>query len=223
EATATVANGRFVQIPLTFHQAGVTQSTLTPSFAYNTLNNSLDPTSGKALSAGLAISGTVLGGKVNTIEPTVEFKMFRPLFAGRENTQRLEPGKTRTLGFRLAFAHINLLGAAFQSNSLSFIGGMPLFSRFYLGGERSIRGYNIPSVAPLVRLSNSFTTRNVFATDLAGNTLKVRPPKRATGDSVAPSVLAQFTVTNEPVVLFPGQIEEQVPLGSDSQLLFNLE
>jgi outer membrane protein insertion porin family len=223
QATAQVANALFIPIPLTFHQNGVTQSTLTPSFSYNTLNNSLDPTSGKSFSVATALSGTFLGGKVNTVEPTVEFKMFKPLFAGRENTQRNEPGKTRAFGFRIAFAHIGLLGTPFQSNSLSFIGGMPLFSRFYLGGEESIRGYDIRSIAPLVALENSFTTQNVFATDLTGTTLKVRPPRRATVNSVAPDVLQRFTVTREPVALFPGQIEEQVPLGGDSQLLFNAE
>jgi hypothetical protein len=52
-------------IPVTFRQAGVVQSTLTPTISYNTLNNSLDPTLGQSLSIGMAWSGGLLGGKVN--------------------------------------------------------------------------------------------------------------------------------------------------------------
>ena len=82
---------------MTFRQNGVTQSTLTPTLLYNTLNSSLDPTKGQSLSLGLAFSGGFLGGKVNTIEPTVEYKRFFPLFAGKEANARLESGKqTRT-------------------------------------------------------------------------------------------------------------------------------
>ena len=85
---------------------------------------------------------------MNTVEPTVEFKHFRPFFAGREATARPEPGKTRTLGFRALFGYIGAFGEQFQSNSFSFVGGTPLFARFFLGGEETIRGYNIRGIAP---------------------------------------------------------------------------
>ena len=86
-------------ILVTFRQSGVTQSTLCPSISYNTLNSSLDPTRGKSVTLGLAFTGGPLGGKVNTIAPTFEFKYFRPLFAGREARARIEAGRpTRTFG-----------------------------------------------------------------------------------------------------------------------------
>jgi outer membrane protein insertion porin family len=208
---------------ITFQQKGVQQSTLTPTLSYNTLNSSLDPTKGKSMTIGLAASGGPLGGKVNTIEPTFEFKSFRPFFAGREASLAQDPKKTRTLGFRVLFAHIGVFGTIFESNSLSFIDGMPLFSRFYLGGENDIRGYNIRSIAPLVPLMNTFTNRNVFVTDLSGNTLKVRNPRSGTLNSVAPSVIAQYTVTDSPVPTVPGVPVQQVPLGGDTEALFNIE
>jgi len=196
---------------------------LTPTISYNTLNSSLDPTKGKSMTIGLSTSGGPLGGKVNTIEPTFEFKSFRPFFAGKEASLSGDPKKTRTLGFRVLFAHIGVFGTIFESNSLSFIDGMPLFSRFYLGGENDIRGYNIRSIAPLVPLINTFTNRNVFVTDLAGNTLKVRRPRASTANSVAPGVISQFTVTDEAVPTVPGVPVQQVPLGGDTEALFNIE
>ena len=207
-------------ILVTFRQSGVTQSTLTPSISYNTLNASLDPTKGKSLTLGLSMSGGPLGGKVNTIEPTVEFKMFRPLFAGRENTARLDPQKTRTLGFRALFATISSFGTPFQSNSLSFIGGTPLFARFFLGGEETIRGYSIRGISPTAPVVSTVTTQNVVAQDSAGNALKVVPPKQAHSGTVAPSVINLFTVTD--------QIDPRAPIfpafiGGDTELLFNIE
>jgi outer membrane protein insertion porin family len=209
-------------ILVTFRQSGVTQSTVSPSIVYNTLNNSLDPTKGSSITMALAFTGGPLGGKVNSIAPTFEYKFFRPLFAGREARARIDAGKnTRTFGARFQIAHIGSFGNAFQSNSLSFVGGTPLFSRFFLGGEQDIRGYNIRSISPSAPVNTTDTTKNVHAIDvLTGQTLKIRKPSEATGNSIAPDVLDEFTVTN--------QIDTTVPsfpafIGGDTQVLVNLE
>ena len=209
-------------ILVTFRQSGVTQSTVSPSISYNTLNSSLDPTKGTAVTLAASFTGGPLGGKVNTIAPTFEYKSFRPLFAGREARARIEAGRpTRTLGMRFLFGYIGAFGTPFESNSLSFVGGTPLFSRFFLGGEQDIRGYNIRGISPTAPIETTSTTRNVRATDiLTGENLKVRRPSNATGSSVAPGVLSQFVVEN--------QIDSSVPnfpafIGGDSQMVFNLE
>jgi outer membrane protein insertion porin family len=209
-------------ILVTFRQSGVTQSTVAPSISYNTLNSSLDPTKGTSVSFGAALTGGPLGGKVNTIAPSFEYKHFRPLFAGREARARIEAGKpTRTFGVRFLFAHIGSFGTPFQSNSLSFVGGTPLFSRFFLGGEQDIRGYNIRSISPSAPVETIVTTQNVHATDLlTGQSLRVRRPTQSNGNSIAPSVLAQFTMVN--------QVDTSVPnfpafIGGDTQALINLE
>ncbi len=208
-------------IPITFRQSGVTQSTLIPTVSYNTLNSSLDPTLGQSLTLGLQLSGGPLGGKVNTIEPTVEYKRFFPLFAGKEARAKIESGKqTRTFGFRALFANIGSFGTPFNSNSFSFIGGTPLFSRFFLGGEDSIRGYNIRGIAPTAPIQATVTTRNLFAVDLAGNQLRVRRARRSTSNSIDPSVLNEFLLNEQPntnVQQFPAF------LGGDTQVLLNFE
>ncbi|HXG92778.1 MAG TPA: outer membrane protein assembly factor BamA [Blastocatellia bacterium] len=208
-------------IPVTFRQSGVTQSTVTPTIIYNTLNSSLDPTSGQSITLGMSFSGGPLGGKINTIEPTAEYKVFFPLFAGPKTAARLESGRLRTFGFRALFGHISPFGERFQSNSLSFIGGTPLFARFFLGGEDSIRGYNIRGISPTAPVRTTFTTRNVFATDFAGNRLPVRRPSNANSESIAPSVLEEFTLNNQGnPTLFP---DFPAFIGGDTQLLFNAE
>jgi outer membrane protein insertion porin family len=101
------------------------------------------------------------------------------------------------------------------------VGGTPLFSRFFLGGEQDIRGYNIRGISPTAPIQTTFTTRNVRATDIAtGQTLRVRKPSQSTGNSVAPGVLDEFIVEN--------QVDTTVPnfpafIGGDSEIVFNLE
>ncbi|MFL6276335.1 MAG: outer membrane protein assembly factor BamA [Blastocatellia bacterium] len=207
-------------ILVTFHQTGVTQSTLTPTVSFNTLNSSLDPTSGQALTLGLSYSGGVLGGKVNTIEPTVEYKRFFPFFAGKEARARVESGRqARTFGFRVLFANIRSFGTPFVSNSFSFVGGTPLYARFFLGGDDSIRGYNIRGISPTAPIQTAITTRNLFAEDLSGNRLRVRPASQATGRSIAPGVISKFQLTEQPLGV------QQFPafLGGDTELLLNFE
>ena len=100
----------------------------------------------------------------------------------------------------------------------------PLFDRFFLGGEDSIRGYNIRSISPLVPLRNTFSTQNVFVTDENGKKLKVRPGNQATANSVTPQVINDFTVQNATVPpLFAGAPENLIPVGGDTQVLLNFE
>ena len=216
-------NNPLLQIPVNFTATGVTQSTVTPSISYNTLNNRLDPTQGKSISLAAQISGGPLGGKVHLIEPTFEFKSFQPLFAGREGRRAKDPKKTRTLGYRFLFAHIQNVGTPFESNSLSFIDGEPLFQRFYLGGDQDIRGYDIRSISPFVPIITTVNTRDVFATNINGGVLPVRAPNKATRTSVVPGIIKDFTQTGEPFPLPPGQPQPEVPLGADSEMLFNVE
>jgi outer membrane protein insertion porin family len=216
-------NNPLAQIPINFTARGVTQSTVTPSLAYNTLNNRLDPTSGKSISLAAQISGGPLGGKVDVIEPTFEYKSFQPFFAGREGRRSRDPKKTRTLGYRFRFAHIENIGKPFESNSLSFIDGEPLFQRFYLGGDQDIRGYDVRSISPLVPILTTINTKDIFATDLNGRVLPVRPVTKASRTSVTPGVISSFAQTGEAFPLPPGQPQPVVPLGADSELLFNIE
>jgi outer membrane protein insertion porin family len=207
---------------LTFRQSDVTQSTVTPSIVYNTLNSSLDPTVGQSITFAVSLSGGLLGGKVNTIQPTFEYKFFRPLFAGREATARPDPRNTRTFGMRFLAGHISSFGEPFQSNSFSFVGGTPLFGRYFLGGEETIRGYGIRGIAPTANVSTVTSASNPFAVDpFTLKRLKVRPPRRATGNSIAPSVLDEFVFTDrENKRLFP---DFPTFIGGDTQLLFNFE
>jgi outer membrane protein insertion porin family len=107
---------------------GIVASTITPTITYNTVNNPINPTGGKSYYYSLAFSGGPLGGNVKSITNVFDWKYYHPV-----NKRR------NVLGFHAS--------AAFTSG---FGGGEPPpYSRFYMGGESDIRGFDIRSITPV--------------------------------------------------------------------------
>jgi outer membrane protein insertion porin family len=123
--------------------SGIRTSHVTPSFTYNTVNHPITPTGGKSLFLSIKYAGTVLGGNVNTIEPTMDAKYFRG-------------------GFKKG----HVIGVHFLGRFLTGYGGRvaPPFSRYYTGGENDIRGFDIWSVSPIGFIPST-TTVNVLNPD----------------------------------------------------------
>jgi outer membrane protein insertion porin family len=198
-------------IVVSFRQPDIITSTITPSLIYNTLNNPIDPTKGKSLSASLSLSG--LGGDVKTIYPSLEVKYFTPV---------IKRDRPQVFGMRLLAEHISSFGSAPATNSLSFIGGVPVFNRFFLGGEDSIRGFNVRSISPVAEVDQSIATTNVRAINVLKNrALPVIRNNRQRLRGIDRRVLDKFTFNNTPIgdQLFP----LFTPIGADTQLLYNVE
>ena len=105
---------------------GIVSSTITPSISYNTVDNPINSTHGKSFYYSVAFSG--LGGNVKTITNVVDVKYFHPINKHRN-----------TIGFHFSAAHTT--GYAGQE--------VPPFSRFYMGGESDIRGFDIRAISPV--------------------------------------------------------------------------
>jgi outer membrane protein insertion porin family len=108
---------------------GILESKVTPTLSYNTVDNPVNPTHGKSIFESVSFEGGPIGGNVNTVSDVVEAKYFRPTYHNRN-----------VLAFRVL--------AAFESG----FGGkqVPPFSRFYLGGEDTLRGFDTRTVSPVV-------------------------------------------------------------------------
>jgi outer membrane protein insertion porin family len=105
---------------------GIVSSTITPTISYNTVNNPINPTNGKSFFYSLAVSG--LGGNVKTITNVFDMKYFHPIQKRRN-----------VVGVHFSVAHTT--GYAGQQ--------VPPFSRFYMGGESDLRGFDVRSVSPV--------------------------------------------------------------------------
>ena len=101
-------------------------SALQPILYFSTIDSPLTPTSGTLVSASLKYAGTFLGGEIDLWKPRLEFAHFQPFIA------------KHVLGFHFEYEAVNRIG-----NS-----EIPFWERFYLGGERSIRGYEIYTIGP---------------------------------------------------------------------------
>jgi outer membrane protein insertion porin family len=113
---------------------GIKASTVTPTFAYNTVNHPITPTRGLRVNLGFGFTGVVLGGNVNTLQPNFDIAYFR-----RGLFKRQCPGLPRQcpvhrwLRRRVA----------------------PPYDRYYMGGESDIRGFDIMTISPIAYIPTS--------------------------------------------------------------------
>lgn len=203
-------------IPVVFKQPNIATSRITPSFVYDTRNGTIDPTQGSQFSASLGVAGLL--GDVRTIQPTLSFTNFRPV-------RRKRSEHPEVFGFRLVAGHVRSFGitsqiAEAQQSSLSFINGVPIYERFFLGDEFTIRGYNVRSISPVAPLDVFVTTQNVTVSGTpSGALVPVEGLPAALRQQLV--ALGSFTgATGTNMV----QIDRQFRfLGGDTQLLGNFE
>jgi outer membrane protein insertion porin family len=102
-----------------------TISKISPSWVYNTVDQPIFPTSGTRYTFSVDFAG--IGGNTNFINPRVEAIWYRPF------------NRRTSIGFRAQGEYIKPYG----STQI-----LPIYERLYLGGEYSIRGFDIRSVGP---------------------------------------------------------------------------
>jgi outer membrane protein insertion porin family len=102
-----------------------TISKIGPSYVYNTVDNPIFPTAGKRFTASVDFAG--LGGNTKFINPRGEAIMYFP------HTRKT------SFGFRVASEYIRPYGDTVA---------LPIFQKIFLGGEYSIRGFDLRSVSP---------------------------------------------------------------------------
>ncbi len=117
--------------------SGIHESKVTPTLSYNSVDSPVNPTRGKSLYLSSSFEGSILGGNVNTVSEIFEGKYFRPNYHRRN-----------VIAMRVL--------AAFETGYSGKV--IPPFSRFYLGGEDTLRGFDIRTVSPIVFVPTLTTT-----------------------------------------------------------------
>ncbi len=153
-------------IPVIYAQPGIITSQITGSFVYDTrqpARNGIDTVGGKQLSFSLGFAG--LGGDVRTYQPSLSYSQFIPV----RNKKSKDP---QVFAFRILAGTIgswSITDTVRNANSIAYIGGVPAYSRYFLGSENDIRGYEGRAISPVVPFDTYITSRNVVvATNASG-------------------------------------------------------
>jgi outer membrane protein insertion porin family len=102
-----------------------TISKIGPSWVYNSVDHPIFPTTGKRLTLSMDLAG--IGGNTNFINPRAEAIWYIP------HTRRT------SLGMRVQAEYIRPYGSTVV---------LPIFEKLFLGGEYSMRGFDIRTVGP---------------------------------------------------------------------------
>jgi outer membrane protein insertion porin family len=146
------------RIPVIYEQPNILTSRVTASFVYDTRQpaaNGIDTNAGSQLAFSFAFAG--LGGDVRTYQPNVTYSRFMPI-------RRRKSKNPEVFAFRIQAGTIGSFATTDKirnANSIAFVGGVPVYERYYLGSENDIRGYNSRSIGPIAPFDTYVTSRNV--------------------------------------------------------------
>ncbi|HEY2847840.1 MAG TPA: outer membrane protein assembly factor BamA, partial [Pyrinomonadaceae bacterium] len=149
-------------IPVIYRQPNIITSRITGTFVYDTREpapNGIDTNRGTQLSLSLGFAG--LGGDVRTYSPSVSYEHFMPI----RNKKSKSP---EVLAFRILAATTgtwSFSNKVRNANSLSFIGGVPAYERFFLGSENDLRGYDSRAIGPVAPFDTFVTAKNIVLTN----------------------------------------------------------
>ncbi len=138
---------------------GIRSSTITPTYSYNSVNHPIIPTHGLRISLSAGVTGTFLGGNTSFLQPALDIAYFR----------------------RGIFKS-NVMGFHFAGRAIAGFGGKvpPPYSRYYMGGEDDVRGFDIYSISPIAFIPTEESVP-VLNNDGTQRYQKVVGPKGAPG------------------------------------------
>jgi outer membrane protein insertion porin family len=113
--------------PLLMEDGRFVESSVTPSFVHDTVDNPFAPRRGKRVTVSYQYAGGVLGGTSDFVKPEINGILYIPLTARTAVGVRANGGKIWTYGRTR----------------------LPYYQRYFLGGETQIRGVDVRTVGPL--------------------------------------------------------------------------
>jgi outer membrane protein insertion porin family len=135
-ANLGISSNPFLADSLLLNQGGERRiSKIGPSYLYNTVDNPIFPTTGKKFSLSAEVAG--LGGNSKFYSTKTEGIWY------------MAQSRRTSVGLRAAFEFINPYGTVTDPvTGEQRSPQLPIFEKLFLGGEYSIRGFDIRSVGP---------------------------------------------------------------------------
>jgi outer membrane protein insertion porin family len=133
---AVLASSPYLRDSLMLDQNGHrTVSKISPSLVYNTVNAPIFPTSGSRFTAAVDVAG--LGGNTSYIQTRGEAIFYHPTWT------------RQSIGLRAELQYVHPYGQTLT---------LPIFEKFFSGGEYTVRGFDIRSIGPRDPFSPNIVT-----------------------------------------------------------------
>ncbi len=208
------------RIPVIYAQPNILTSRVTGTFVYDTRQpapNGIDTLKGTQIAASVAFAG--LGGDVRTYQPNITYTSYIPVRKKRSDNPEV-------FAFRIQAGTIGTWSVTDKirnANSISFVGGIPIYERYFLGSENDIRGYNSRSIGPIAPFDTYITTRNVVAATNPTGTPNPIAGSFPQGSPI-PAEIASLGLLTGPDGPNPALFSRNYRfIGGDTQLLGNFE
>ena len=132
--------------PTAFFTYKGTTSSVTPGYRYDSRNDPFDPTRGMRYGVSISFAGGPLGGDFSFVKPALNFTDYIPFTKSSNFAVNAEFGMIRP----------------YDSQHERDIGQetIPIFERFRIGGDRSVRGFNVGGIFPLTKDNKAFFDAN---------------------------------------------------------------
>lgn len=205
-------------IPVIYAQPNIITSRITASFVYDTRQpaaNGIDTNRGSQLAVSLAFAGLL--GDVRTYQPNVSYSRFIPI-------RHRKSKNPEVFAFRVQAGTVgswSISDNIRNANSIAFVGGVPIYERYFLGSENDIRGYNSRAIGPIAPFDTYITTRNVVVATNAFGTPETSNTGLNQRDTDLIRALGELTGSSGAnPALFSQNFRF---IGGDTELLANLE
>ena len=133
-------------VPVAFATYAGKTSAVTPGYRYDSRNDPFDPTRGMKLGASLSIAGGPFGGDFSYFKLSASATRFLPF------------GKRGNFAFNLDLGLLRAYSGQQDLAETGFDSRIPLFERYRIGGDRSVRGFKYGSIYPLDSQDRAFFT-----------------------------------------------------------------
>ncbi len=125
-------------VPSAFATFKGTTSSFTPGYRFDSRNDPFDPSRGRRYGISVTWAGGPLGGDFSYFKPAASFTWYFPL------------GRSSNLAFNIEGGLIR----PYNGNTI------PIFERYRIGGDRSIRGYQFGAIVPLTEKNEAYFDTN---------------------------------------------------------------
>lgn len=133
-------------VPVAFATYLGKTSGITPGYRYDSRNDPFDPNRGMKIGTALTVAGGPFGGN---------FSYYRFVATA---TRYIPFGKKGNFALNLDLGYLKGYGGERDPNEVNSDSRIPLFDRYRIGGDRSVRGFKFGSIYPLNAENQAFFT-----------------------------------------------------------------